>query len=118
MNQYATESNVKNVATIVNALVPGAAAATAAVPAQYASLLKDDNKEGYQQSNLIGNLISLAIFAGAVYLSWTCNSNCYPSMNTVVKSIRAFFAGIFGMLYLIIYFIAWKPVCDLCAPKM
>ncbi len=60
------------------------------------------------------NLFSLLCAVVAVYLSWTCNSNCFPNMNVIEKVFRAFFAMIFGLIYLIIYFIAWSSSCSAC----
>lgn len=62
-------------------------------------------------------LLSLAIFIAAIYLSWTCNTNCEPSMDSVVKGVRAFFAGMFGWLYLIVYFLFWSTGCNKCVTK-
>ena len=62
-------------------------------------------------------LLSFAIFIAAIYLSWTCNTNCEPTMDSVVKGIRAFFAGMFGWLYLIIYFLFWSTGCNKCVTK-
>lgn len=66
----------------------------------------------------ISSLISFAIFAFAVYLSWTCNSKCFPSMSGFEKVFRAFFAGFFGTIYLLIYFISWSAGCRTCAPAV
>jgi len=60
------------------------------------------------------NLFSLLVAVLAVYLSWTCNNNCFPNMGMVEKVLRAFFAGFFGLFYLIIYFIAWSSSCSAC----
>jgi hypothetical protein len=62
-------------------------------------------------------LLSLAIFVAAVYLSWTCNTNCEPTMSSVVKGFRAFSAGMFGWLYLIVYFLFWSTGCNKCVAK-
>ena len=72
-----------------------------------------ENSNGF---GMISSLISFAIFAFAVYLSWTCNSKCFPSMSGFEKVFRAFFAGFFGTLYLLIYFISWSAGCRTCAP--
>jgi hypothetical protein len=76
--------------------------------------------EDVQQNprNTIRSLISLAIFLFAAYLSWSCNSRCAPGMGVIEKVFRAFFAGVFGIVYLIIYFIFFKVDCGRCVlPK-
>jgi hypothetical protein len=70
--------------------------------------------EQKKSSSSFSNLVSLVIFVAAIYLSWTCNTNCEPTMSTAVKGIRAFFAGMFGWLYLITYFIFWSTQCNKC----
>jgi hypothetical protein len=67
-----------------------------------------------ENNNIFGQLISLAIFVFAAYLSWSCNTNCLPSMSGIEKGFRAFFAGFFGTLYLIIYLISWSTGCRAC----
>jgi hypothetical protein len=62
-------------------------------------------------------LLSFAIFVAAIYLSWTCNTNCEPSMSAAVKGFRAFFAGMFGWMYLITYFLFWSTGCNKCVAK-
>jgi hypothetical protein len=62
-----------------------------------------------------GGLVNILIFAAAAYLSWSCNSRCYKKMGIVEKVVRAFFAGFFGLLYLIIYFISWSADCNKCS---
>ncbi len=68
-----------------------------------------------EKTSSLTSIISFIIFAFAVYLSWNCNSKCFPSMSGFEKVFRAFFAGIFGTLYLLIYFIAWSANCSACA---
>lgn len=68
-----------------------------------------------EETPLLEKILSFIIFAFAVYLSWNCNSKCFPSMSGFEKVFRAFFAGIFGTLYLLIYFIAWSANCSTCA---
>jgi hypothetical protein len=62
-------------------------------------------------------LLSLAIFIAAIYLSWTCNTNCEPSMGSFIKGLRAFGAGMFGWMYLIVYFLFWSTGCNKCVAK-
>ena len=57
------------------------------------------------------SLFSLALFAIAFYLSWSCNSNTDPNMSLPEKIIRAVFAGIFSFFYIIIYFLSWSSQC-------
>lgn len=72
--------------------------------------------EQKSSSSLISQVLAITIFVFAVYLSWGCNSKCFPSMSDIEKGFRAFFAGIFGSLYLIIYFISWSAGCKTCVP--
>ena len=74
--------------------------------------LKDDGKQKEHFSVLggFGNLFSIVVFLIAFYLSWSCNS-CL-NMGTGEKLIRAFVAGIFGILYIIIYFIFFSTDCN------
>lgn len=65
-----------------------------------------------------GSIFNILIFVLAAYLSWTCNSNCYKNMNIVEKVIRAFFAGFFGIIYLIIYVISWSADCNKCSENV
>lgn len=62
-----------------------------------------------------GAIISLIFFLVfsmyAVYLSWSCNSNCYPGMGNVEKIFRTIGAGFGNLGYLITYFIYWRPQC-------
>lgn len=77
------------------------------------------NTSSYEDSSefgIVNSLISFAIFIFAVYLSWNCNSKCFPSMSGFEKVFRAFFAGFFGTIYLLIYFISWSAGCRTCVP--
>lgn len=56
-------------------------------------------------------LLLLAFSIYAVYLSWSCNSNCYPGMGSVEKIFRAIGAAFGNLGYLITYFIYWRPQC-------
>jgi hypothetical protein len=80
------------------------------------AIAKSSGKVTTSGGSSIGSLISLAIFIGAIYLSWTCNTNCEPTMSAVVKGVRAFFAGLFGWMYLITYFLFWSTGCNKCLP--
>ena len=80
---------------------------------------KDNLVKSTRSSNKgtsFSGLISFAIFIAAIYLSWTCNTNCEPSMSSAVKGIRAFFAGMFGWMYLVVYFLFWSTGCNKCLP--
>lgn len=58
---------------------------------------------------IIYSIISFAVSVYAVYLSWSCNSAA--NVNVLLKVIYAFFAFIFGFLYLIFYFIFRAGTC-------
>lgn len=77
-------------------------------------VLQRDPMTGSTMKQNISGLFGLIMLIGAVYLSWTCNSKCYPNMNAFEKVLRAFFAGFFGIFYVIIYFIAWSQQCNAC----
>jgi hypothetical protein len=51
----------------------------------------------------------LAVSIYAVYLSWSCNTAA--GVNVVLKVVYAFFAFIFGLLYLIFYLIFRAGAC-------
>ena len=76
------------------------------------------SSENSSDFGIVNSLISFAIFVFAVYLSWTCNSKCFPSMSGFEKVFRAFFAGFFGGIYLLIYFISWSAGCSTCVPAV
>jgi hypothetical protein len=69
------------------------------------SSYEEKNKEEYRQQapkqNIGGQLISLVLGIFAGYLSWTCNT--VEGVSTPLKVFYAFFAFLFGPLYLIIY---------------
>lgn len=54
-------------------------------------------------SIVLGTLVGIY----AVYLSWSCNTK--QGVNALAKVIYAIFAWIFGMLYLILYFLFRRP---------
>ena len=58
---------------------------------------------------IIYSIISFAVSVYAVYLSWSCNTAA--NVNVLLKVIYAFFAFIFGFLYLIFYFIFRAGTC-------
>jgi hypothetical protein len=64
--------------------------------------------------NYTVQILSLLIFLFAAYLSWSCNSNCLPSMSIIEKGFRSLIAGIFGTIYIIIYLISWSVGCRAC----
>ena len=67
-----------------------------------------------QASSAITVVVSLGISIYAVYLSWTCNTaSGYP---TVKKVIFAFFAFVFGLLYLIFYLLVNMGRCHAAPP--
>ncbi len=75
-------------------------------------------KDGQEQTGpkksmfdkLKGNVFSLIIGLVAAYLSWTCNTTFGVSFP--LKIIYALFAYIFGLFYIIIYFIFLKGKCE------
>lgn len=69
-----------------------------------------NEKNNYKDSFIIIILV-LAISMYAVYLSWSCNSNCYPGMGSFEKIIRAIGAAFGNLGYLFTYFIYWRPQC-------
>jgi hypothetical protein len=60
----------------------------------------------------IDTMIGWLFFFLAAYLSWTCNSKTFPGMDQVEKIVRAFVAGLFGFIYLIIYFLFLADQCN------
>jgi uncharacterized membrane protein len=52
---------------------------------------------------IVSALVSISISLYAVYLSWSCNTSL--GINTGLKILYAFFAFIFGLLYLLFYLI-------------
>ena len=71
----------------------------------------DDNTTTANTSYSIATLIiSLLISFYAVYLSWSCNTTL--GINTGLKVLYAFFAFIFGLLYLIFYLIFRAGQCN------
>lgn len=78
---------------------------------------KKEKDTEYNGTFTVKNMSSIFLFVAAIYLSWTCNSNCFPNMNVVEKVLRAFFAGLFCLIYLIIYLISWSSSCSVCVSK-
>lgn len=59
---------------------------------------------------IVTTVIGLIIGVYAAYLSWECNSAM--GMGTPLKVIYAFFAWVFGLLYLIFYVIFRAGTCQ------
>jgi len=59
---------------------------------------------------IVSSIISILISFYAVYLSWSCNTAL--GINTGLKVLYGFFAFIFGLLYLIFYFIFRAGQCQ------
>jgi hypothetical protein len=59
--------------------------------------------------SIISAIISVAIGCYAVYLSWTCNTAA--GVSTGMKVFFAFFAFIFGLIYLLFYLIVNYGKC-------
>jgi hypothetical protein len=75
---------------------------------------KEKEKEKFSDASdttivVISNLISLALGVGAAYLSWQCNTAA--DVPTAQKVLFAFFAFLFGFLYLILYAIFLSGRC-------
>lgn len=83
---------------------------------KYSIKSENENNEDKKLSltDYIKYMLQISIFVFAIYLSWTCNSKCEPTMNAIIKGIRAFFAGLFGFLYLIVYALFWSTDCNKC----
>ena len=60
--------------------------------------------------SIVTTLIGLIIGVYAAYLSWECNSAM--GMGTPLKVLYAFFAWVFGLLYLIFYVIFRAGTCQ------
>jgi hypothetical protein len=75
---------------------------------------KEEGKEYYcrDEISVTNSIISGVLFFVAAYISWGCNSMSYPEMGDFEKVGRAFFAGIFGFFYLIMYVIFWSSDCN------
>ena len=71
---------------------------------------EDTNKKSSMSAlQVVIYAISLAACVYAVYLSWTCNTAA--GVNVALKVLYAFFAFIFGFLYLIFYMIFRSGAC-------
>jgi hypothetical protein len=68
-------------------------------------------KSGMSAFQIVSYAISLAACVYAVYLSWTCNTAA--GVNVALKVVYAFFAFIFGFLYLIFYLIFRSGTCKM-----
>lgn len=78
----------------------------------------EDKVEGFTSNNagvsVVSSIIGLLISCYAVYLSWTCNTAM--GVNTGLKIVFAFFAFIFGLLYLIFYVLVNAGRCGVYTP--
>ena len=66
----------------------------------------DATKEGTTATlgpSYVGILLGIVIGVYAIYVSWTCNSA--SGISVPLKVFYAFFAYVFGLLYLILHFI-------------
>lgn len=115
--------NSKLFSSITDALVPGLSAVKASQKMMQNEKYEDadvKNEIQVEQNVLtvfdkLGGIFNILIFAAAAYLSWSCNTKCYKQMGGIEKTIRAFFAGFFGIIYLIIYMISWSADCNKCS---
>jgi hypothetical protein len=62
----------------------------------------------------IFSMISIIFACIAFYLSWNCNSKCYPNMSNIEKIVRGLIASSFGFTYILIYLIFWSSLCQKC----
>ncbi len=63
----------------------------------------------FVKQNVLSTLLSLAIMALCIYLSWTCNTK--QGIDVIMKVFYAFWAAFFNMFYLIYYFLVRKQNC-------
>lgn len=71
----------------------------------------NDDKDSKKMNSPFIFLLAILVGLYCVYLSWSCNSNCYPDMSQFEKIIRAIGAFFGNICYLITYFIYWRPQC-------
>lgn len=71
---------------------------------------KFTSDEGYLQIFNMGFMISFLIGAYAAYLSYTCNTK--EDMECWLKVIYAILAYIFGLFYLLYYFLFRNEYCS------
>lgn len=73
------------------------------------------DEEGSIYSTVIGWLITVSVSVLSVYLSWSCNTA--QNEPAVIKVVYAFFAFLFGWLYLILYFLFFRTSCSIASMK-
>ena len=69
-------------------------------------------KESYYENSISNSIISILLFIISASISWNCNSISYSEMNDFEKLGRAFFAGVFGFFYIILYVVFWSSDCN------
>lgn len=74
---------------------------------EYGYYCKDET-----ENSMTSYIISMILFVVAAYISYGCNSISYPEMGDFEKLSRAFFAGIFGFFYIILYVVFWSSDCN------
>lgn len=74
-----------------------------------ASSLKLDQEGGNTTISPVELIVSTAVSIVAAYLSWTCNTK--RSISPAMKTFYAFFAFLFGGLYLVMYFFMTSGYC-------
>jgi hypothetical protein len=68
-----------------------------------------DAKPHFTLMKLVQLILSVAISAYAVYLSWTCS----VGEQTFIRVLSAFFAGSFGVLYVFYYALFKSKSCKM-----
>lgn len=76
--------------------------------ARYIDKKEKENFADDTAGSIVGSLFSIFIGVAAVWLSWNCN----VGVTTPLRVIYAIFAYIFGIIYIILYFILLRDKCD------
>lgn len=69
-------------------------------------LQRKDRREGFKLS-YVPTIISMGLSAYGAFLSWTCNAG----LPTASRVLYAFFAWLFGLMYIIFYVIFRAGSC-------
>ena len=77
---------------------------------------QNTNTDMNKKFNWVNFIISAVIGGFAAYLSWKCNT--LTETNIILKVIFAIFAFLFGLFYLILYFIFRWGDCKYIREKM
>lgn len=71
---------------------------------------ENDYDEQFTFGDFLRMIIQISIMAYAAYLSWQCNTKMGKSQLT--KIIFAAIAALFGIFYILMYFIFSSELCD------